>query len=344
MLKKSAHSPWDINESDFPQGSKDISEKARFFIRYAILAPNSHNTQPWKFKISDNTVKIFPDFNRALAYSDRMRRELHISLGCALANFCIAANYFGFDTSVEYYPENDLENPAITIQIVEKQLKSKIAELFPYITKRTSNRNPYLPKNISEDVFEDLLQLVSDERDARIDFIRDSGLKQKIISLVDESIHFAFNDTIFKDELSTWVRSNYTRRLDGMPLFGFGVPGPLSILAPFLIKHMPAKMQSLIDKKLLVHSAAFLIISAMDDTRESWIKTGKIYEYITLACLKYEIATSPMAGVVEYDKTGVSLQKLLDIKERPLFFARMGYATIQPPKTPRRDIEDVLLL
>jgi len=39
---------WQINEQDFPRG-EDSTEKLKFLIRYAILAPSSHNTQPWKF-------------------------------------------------------------------------------------------------------------------------------------------------------------------------------------------------------------------------------------------------------------------------------------------------------
>ena len=36
----------------------------RDFVRFATLAPNSHNTQPWTFRLEENAVEIRPDFSR----------------------------------------------------------------------------------------------------------------------------------------------------------------------------------------------------------------------------------------------------------------------------------------
>ena len=43
--------PWEIKESDYPAGAKP-EEKLKFLLRYAILAPSSHNSQLWKFRDS----------------------------------------------------------------------------------------------------------------------------------------------------------------------------------------------------------------------------------------------------------------------------------------------------
>jgi hypothetical protein len=342
-MQNYSYEPWEVHEDEFPKDSVNIADIAKFFVRYAILAPSSHNTQPWKFKVTENIVKIFPDFDRSLVYSDRLYRELHISLGCALANYCVAADYFGYETTVEYYPESDLENPAIVVSVHKKQTNRLGKELFPFVTQRTTNRNPYLDKRIPKDVLDNILRYTSSKLNITVRFIQDSNMKKKIIDLVDESILFAFNDTIFKDELSSWVRSNYTKKGDGMPLFGFGIPGLISMFAPFLIKNMPAQIQSKIDKGLLKQSDTFMVLSSKNDDKEAWIKTGEAYEYLCLACLKNGIATAPMAGVVEYDKTDKKLQAVLEITERPMFFARMGYTPQSPHKTPRRDLKDVLL-
>ena len=34
------------------------------FIRYATLAANGHNTQPWRFRIGEDRIEILPDFAR----------------------------------------------------------------------------------------------------------------------------------------------------------------------------------------------------------------------------------------------------------------------------------------
>ena len=56
---------------------------------YASKAPSGHNTQPWKFHITDSTITVLPNLDVALPVVDRNNRELFISLGCAVENLCI---------------------------------------------------------------------------------------------------------------------------------------------------------------------------------------------------------------------------------------------------------------
>ena len=65
---------------------------------YASKAPSGHNTQPWKFHITDSAITVLPNLDVALPVVDRNNRELFISLGCAIENLCIAASYFGYTT------------------------------------------------------------------------------------------------------------------------------------------------------------------------------------------------------------------------------------------------------
>ncbi|HUM82048.1 MAG TPA: hypothetical protein PLQ38_09745, partial [Methanothrix sp.] len=53
MQPESSLEVWNLNESDFPADSSQPHEKMAFLLNYAILAPSSHNSQPWKFHVSD---------------------------------------------------------------------------------------------------------------------------------------------------------------------------------------------------------------------------------------------------------------------------------------------------
>jgi len=35
-------------------------------IQNAIKAPSGHNTQPWKFRVEENAIIIYPDYERTL--------------------------------------------------------------------------------------------------------------------------------------------------------------------------------------------------------------------------------------------------------------------------------------
>ena len=81
---KSSFEVWNINESDFPSDSSHPREKLAFLLNYAILAPSSHNSQPWKFNVSDDEISLYADRSRWLSVADADKREVYISLGAAL--------------------------------------------------------------------------------------------------------------------------------------------------------------------------------------------------------------------------------------------------------------------
>src|SRR6056297_1322886 len=93
---------WDVEADDFPSDGT-IDDQATFLLRYAILAPSSHNSQPWTFDVNGGEIGIAADESRWLDSADPDQRELYISVGCAVENCCVAAERFGFDPQVEYH-------------------------------------------------------------------------------------------------------------------------------------------------------------------------------------------------------------------------------------------------
>lgn len=341
MIPQEPYTSWNVKEENFPRKG-DIQEQLRFLIHYAVLAPSSHNTQPWRFQVSGNTIVIFPDYRRALSYSDRTNRQLYISLGCALGNLVIVAHHFGFKTDIKYFPENDLSDAAACISFLNNaRTKNNTDKLFTFITKRRTNRLPSIEKPVDKEILNEIISLCR-EKDVFIHCITQPALQKKISEIAQEASIFAFNDSIFKQELSEWIRSIYTKRHDGIALFDFNIPGILTIFAPTMIRFMPAKIQSKLDKELIEKAPVLLVVSGRNDDRYTWIKTGLVAEHILLACAKNNISVAPFAGVIEHEPSNKKLQKTIKIKEKPLFFARIGYTNKIPHHSPRRGIEEVL--
>ena len=63
----------------------------RDLIRFATLAPNSHNTQAWRFAAAPGRITIHPDFTRRTPVVDPDDHHLFASLGCAAENLALAA-------------------------------------------------------------------------------------------------------------------------------------------------------------------------------------------------------------------------------------------------------------
>jgi hypothetical protein len=62
-------------------------------VRYATLAPSSHNTQCWKFALNDNgrSITILPGLARRCPVVDPDEHHIFVTLGCATENMIQAA-------------------------------------------------------------------------------------------------------------------------------------------------------------------------------------------------------------------------------------------------------------
>ncbi|MCX5930345.1 MAG: Tat pathway signal protein, partial [Cyanobacteria bacterium] len=78
--------------------------ETRDLIRYATLAPNGHNTQPWRFHPGKNGIAIRPDFSRRTSVVDPDDHHVFVSLGCAAENLALAAAAAGRAGEIDFVP------------------------------------------------------------------------------------------------------------------------------------------------------------------------------------------------------------------------------------------------
>jgi hypothetical protein len=84
-------STWRHTEGVVAEGAPLLRE----LVRYATLAPSSHNTQCWRFHTAGNSISILPDFARRCPVVDPDDHHLLVSLGCASENLIQAARAMG---------------------------------------------------------------------------------------------------------------------------------------------------------------------------------------------------------------------------------------------------------
>ena len=156
---------WNISENDFPaEGS--TSEKLKFMLNYAILAPSSHNTQPWIFKVRDNEIELYADRTRELPMVDPDDRALTINCGAALYHLQLAMHHFGYANRVELFPDPENKDLVAKVGAIGQtsetrkqstdQNSSSSSLLFYAMTNRRTNRSPYEQRNVSDDLLSDL--------------------------------------------------------------------------------------------------------------------------------------------------------------------------------------------
>lgn len=338
------YSPWKINSSDFPKNDS-WEGKITFLLKYGILAPSSHNMQPWKFRVLENKLFIYLDPQKKLTFSDRADRQGYLSLGCAIGNILLSADYFGLNYKLEIFPEWADEDIVAAIIFGNEQEDiqlGKYKHLFEFITKRSTNRFRHKKQNISSEIIKEV-EDIGNNFNCEVKIVQNEKDIKKLATVVSQATGFAFSKRIFREELSKWVISVYSHRKDGIPLYDFDLPHPLTIFASKLIKYAKADQQQAIDYKNISESQALLVISSKGDLKENWIISGIVYELVSLLCAKFNISLAPYGAAIEHEATRYNVSKIVKVHGYPEMFTRMGYSLKSTVHSPRRSLSDVLL-
>lgn len=104
--------------SDFPaialeawQGPGGEADLRRWALAYAILAPNSHNRQPWRVDLAEpNAITLYVDRERMLPMTDPWFRQIVVSQGTFLESLVIALRERGVEPAVQLFPKGEF-NP-----------------------------------------------------------------------------------------------------------------------------------------------------------------------------------------------------------------------------------------
>ncbi|TSC78753.1 MAG: nitroreductase [Parcubacteria group bacterium Gr01-1014_33] len=335
---KNNYQAWNIDIQEFNRQKSD-RDRLRFLIKFAILAPSSHNSQPWDFKIINNALFLLRNPARFLPVSDPLNRHVYIALGCAIENFSIAADYFGFPTDIEYFPD-EFPDATAKISLVPLPRQSSLHDhLIFSIPERRSNRNPYdneLPRNGIIDHFKKY-----SSHDIYVDFVSDHAKKIAIAEYLIRFREKEFENKEFRKEMAAYKKTNFTASPIGMPGFTMGFGNFLSLIAPFLIKYINViRFIRTKEISLLVdHTPVFGFIGSQGDSKKEWLSVGRILEHILLEAERDGLQTSINALPFEV----VELQQIMGISHRPQIFFRLGYTKSIPFHSPRLRVEDITI-
>ncbi len=327
--------PWQIEESEFYE-LDDARAQLEFLLRYAVLAPSGHNTQPWTFHITKQGVEVFADPARRLPVADPNNRELMISVGAAITNFRVAAAHFGFDTRVCHH---DGDGPVATIALTETcNADPSLRGLFSAIPRRHTNRSSFDQRPLDPDTLDRLIPFVENCELTRFVVPHE---RARIAELVEEADRRLLADEAFRNELADWVRANETSDADGIPADAFGIPGPLAAFAPWLVRTFDLGQERGRSDRQMTEEAAGLIVISSDEDRSSWIRAGEALERLLLALTALGVQYAFLNQPVQVPELRRELWNLIRTPKAPQLLLRIGYAPPVRRAMPRRPVTAV---
>jgi hypothetical protein len=319
------------------------SEQLCAAARHAILAPSTHNTQPWLFRVRGSTLDLYADRSRVQPVVDPDQRELTISCGAALYYIRLTLARFGHDSHISLLPDprdTDLLARVTLEGPVEPDLR--LQQLYAAISDRRTNRNPFESREIPRHVLAKGVAAV-EAQGARIEMVLDELTRSDLARLIAEADRAQMADAEFRQELAQSLHSNRSGKRDGMPGHALGMGDLASTVAPALVRKFDLGSGiARHDVALIAESSALAVLWTRRDTPRHWLRVGQALAALLLNLQADGVAASFLNQPLQVPPLREELRAMLDCPGSPQLALRLGYAPRVAP-TPRRDPSEVIV-
>lgn len=307
----------------------------------ASMAASSHNTQPWRFEIGENLIRIVPDFTRRCPMVDPDDHHLYVSLGCAAENMVLAAASKGWGTAVEVRSSGDAHWVEVMLH-PGTPVASLLADAIPW---RQCTRAPYDGRQASVDDLL-LLERAASGKGVIPILITDKNRLATVAEFVAQGNTVQLRDPRWRKELIAWIRFNERearRTLDGLWSRTSGNPEMPRALGELLLRVvLTPRAQNRKDVPWTKNSAGVVVFVSDVDDAPHWIEAGRCYERFALQATVLGLRNAFINQPVEVATLRNQLATWLGVgSRRPDLLVRFGYGP-EMPKSFRRPVTDVL--
>jgi hypothetical protein len=331
--------PWTVSAGDFPAAGTS-EDKLRFALRYAILAPSSHNTQPWLFRVNDDRVELFADKRRLLSVVDPAGRELVISCGAALFILRLALKRFGSSGETAIFPGEARPDMLATVRLgVDHEPTARERAMFDAILGRHTNRRPFEARSVPEADVERLASCATAEGVWFEGFADDLG-KRPLAALVAEANRAQLADDGFREELASWIRDPEAG--DGMPSHGVPLSEVGDSLQAFLRSFDAGAQVARDEQTLALGSPLLVMLGTDDDDSRAWLASGQALAAVLLTASAAGLSASFLNQPLQVPSQRPLVGEAIGREGHPQLLLRLGYGPPTEP-TPRRRLDAVLL-
>lgn len=327
----------EFNEKDFPRNGS-LKERILFLLRYAVLAPSTHNTQPWNFKVENRSCEIHLDESKCLPKADPLNRCAWISIGCCLENLSIAARYYGMLDKVDL-------NGSVSVSFDQlAEADEGLGYLLETIPKRRTARGAFRDEKVDDSSRKKLVDVsreYTENEPINVHFIYEKEKIGLLANLTQKGVRMAHSDPGFRREMSQWINHNYTSKKDGMPGYSLTMPTLISFVFPFLLRFFD--MGRFIGKKssdTVSSSPLVCIITSENRSPDDWVKVGRVVERMMLEAQSMGLQTSIFVAATEFGDTDEEIKKKMTNGEDPQFLFCIGKMDISAKLTPKVPVKE----
>lgn len=309
-------------------------------VRYATLAANSHNTQPWRFVVAGRSIVIHPDFARRTPVVDPDDHHLFASLGCAAETIVQTAPLAGLSASVAF----DAGGEGVVVDLASGPVTA--TERAAAIPHRQCTRSVYDGRAVPADALR-ALEAAGAGEGVHVRLFTERRSIDDILAFIVDGNTQQIDDPAFVAELKEWIRFSYRAALttaDGLFAKCSGnpvLPGFVGPLLFGLVFSAGAENPKIVEQ---VGSSSGIAVFVSDkDDKAHWVEAGRAYQRFALQATALGIRHAFLNQPVEVAEVRHRFAGHLGLGGgRPDLVVRFGYGP-EMPMSLRRPVADVLV-
>lgn len=326
-------------------GAYPDDETIRAALALAVRAPSIHNSQPWLWRIGEQTVHLYADSSRQLPHTDPARRELILSCGVALQHFTVALAALGWQTHVHRLPNRADPDHLASIELLPSGGSEQDIALAAAIPRRRTDRRWYSSWPVPGG---DIAQMAARAARSGV-LLRRIDDPAELSAVLASAVHEHSGDAEYLAELAVWsgrygsvagVPARNTPDAAPPPASDKGVGGlpGRTFASPALPQPRGAESRD--------DAGVVLVLGTSTDDSMSLLRAGEATGVVLLTATALGLASCPLTEPLEIDSTRETVRSLaLDGDGFPQMLLRIGWAPLNAdplPATPRRPLAEMV--
>ena len=272
------------------QPTRIPADRVNYLIATAARAPSVHNTQPWRFQVSDFCIDLYCDPRRKLRV-DKDGREMLISCGAALYGLRLAVRSLGYLPVVEPFPDPPRLRLLARVTLgAPAPLTPGERHMLDALPLRHTHRGPFaagaLPTGLLSGLQHDALA-----EGATLALVDQTLAYQRLADITSAADRRQHRDFEVRQEIHRWSRGAEDPARDGVPAAAFAAgtsrqPGRL----PQRDFDLGRNLGLLSTEGPPPAATAILLTSG--DRRGDWLRAGQaLQRVLTHAATKWVFAS-----------------------------------------------------
>ncbi|MEV0248001.1 NAD(P)H nitroreductase [Nocardia sp. NPDC050712] len=309
-------------------------ETIRAAVGLAQRAPSVHNSQPWRWQLSNDELHLYADMSRHLTATDPQQRALLLSCGAVLHHVQVALCALGWSSAVERLPNPQVPEHLAVLRLAPRRSSEADIDMAAAMMRRRSDRRRFASVEVPE-VYLKAAAQYGTRFGAAVRPVSPAD-HSALRTLIRRAARHHEDDVLYQIELAEWSGRRGTRE---------GVPARNST-AIRTADELPGRAFNdpvLIDPDPAPDAATWLMISTPNDDRLAQLRAGESLSALLLAATDLGLATCIQTEPLGLPELRDEIRFSMCEGAYPQVMVRAGRtAQVAPlPETPRRKLDDI---